>query len=354
MLHLFGDLYVETEYRAHPTDNQINISVNTGFEKVEHPFVKNEGIQFGWALSLDEFTAVSFYELLQKAVASERKVYLYVDSETYVRLYAALLKALLPNISKEMFKHFFICIKATYDHSTVSFYDSVQDHSLALKINRELVERYWELEDPEIVTALQRLINSDPHKISLEWRILKLFGTGYCGRVHATLMNILRRTAISNTHDALEDWGRVIVDPSRWDVSGCTADSLLEADSTFEACVNFGNLSNPDLRVPGAMRKKANTAYLIDLLNKIDMVLTNTGDLASANRSATLRKVLEDTSDMTDPENLKRRIRMLFDGGPATYRLANLDAAKYNENLIRSVIRIPEADLTQLLEGATW
>ena len=354
MLHVFGDLYVETEYRAYPTDNQINISVNTGFEKIEHPFVKNEGIQFGWALSLDEFDAKGFYDLLRKAVDSERKVIIYVDSETYVRFYAALLKALLPGITEEMFKHFFICIKATYDHSTVSFYDSVKDHSLALKINRELVEHYWTFEDPEIVMALRRLVNSDPDMVSLEWRILKLFGTGYLGKVNKTINNIMRRTAISNSHDAMEDWGRVIVDPTRWSVSGCTTDSLLEADSTFQACINFGNLSDTDLRVPGAMKKKASLEYLIELLNNIEKVLIDTGDLASANRSANLRTALQDTSDMSVAENLKRRIRLLFDGGPATFRLANLDAAKYNENLIRSIIRIPESQLTQLLEGATW
>jgi hypothetical protein len=354
MLHVFGDLYVETEFRAYPTDNQINISMNTGFEKVAHPFVENEGKQFGWALSLDEFSSESFYELLRAAVDSERKVMIYVDSETYVRFYAALLKALLPGITEEMFKQFFICIKATYDHSTVSFYDSVMDHSLALKINRELVERYWTFEDPEIVTALRRLINSDPDKISLEWRVMKLFGTGYVGKVAKTIQNIMRRTAISNSHDAMEDWGRVIVDPTRWSVSGCTADGLLEADSTFQACVNFGNLSDPDLRIPGAMKKKASRAYLVELLTNIEKVLVDTGDLASANRSANLRKALEDESDMSDPENLKRRIRMLFDGGPATFRLANLDAAKYNENLIRTVIRLPEDLIKDLLKGAAW
>lgn len=354
MLHLFGDLYVETEFRAYPTDNQINISVNTGFEKVEHPFVKNEGIQFGWAQSLDEYNAESFYELLNRAVDSKRKVFIYADSETYVRIYAALLKALMPNISKDMFKHCFICIKATYDHSTVSFYDSVMDHSLALKIDSDLVNRYWEFDDVEIITALRRLTNSDPDKISLEWRILKLFATGYTGKVHKTLMNIMRRTAISNSHDALEDWGRVIVDPARWDFSGCCADSLLDADSTFQACKNFGNVTDPDLRIPGAMSKRASTAYLIELLNNVEKILKDTGDLASAKRSANLRTVLEDTSDMTDPENLKRRIRSLFDGGPTTYRLANLDAAKYNENLIRSVVRMSEDDLKPLLEGATW
>lgn len=354
MFHVFSNLYVETEYRADPTDNQINISPNTGFEKIPHPFVKNEGEQFGWANSLDEFGPTAFYSMLLAASESGKKVFIYVDSETYVRLYAAYLKALFPTIDEATFKQFFICIKATYDTSTVNFYDSVQDHTLAVSINREIVEKYWEFQDSNIILALRRLLKTDPDKISLEWRILKLFGKNEVGTVPDTILNIMRRTAISNSHDAMEDWGRVIVDPNRWDVSGCTQDSLLDAPSTFQACVKFGNLSDPDLRVPGAMKKKATDEYLIELLGNIEKVLEATGDEASASRSRNLRLRFEDDTDMSQAENIIRRIRGLFDGGPTAYRLPHSDSSKYNENLIRHVIRLSPDEINALLEGAEW
>lgn len=353
MFHLFDNLYVETEYRSRPTDNQINISMNTGFEKIKHPFVEIEGTQFGFATSLDEYGPTGFYSLLLNAAESGKKVYLYADSETYTRLYAMLLKALFPKIDYHTFKMFFICIKATYDTSTVTFFDTVFDHQMAVKINKELVEKLYAFEDP-LVTGLRKLLLLDADKVSMEWRIMKLMARKEVGTLPQVVRNIMRRTAISNSHDAMDDWGRVIVDATRWHVSGATVDTLLDEPSTFMACKNFGCLSEGVLRLPKAMSLEKSDEDCIDLLGNIIKVLESTGDIPSMNRSKNLRDWFMSEDDMTDPEKLLVRIIHLFDSGPATFRLASSDASKYNENLIRYVIRSPVHELGVLLEETTW
>lgn len=353
MFHLYDNMYVETEYRARPTDNQINISERTGFEKIEHPIVKIQGTQFGYATTLDEFGPVGFYSLLLKASEHREKVWLYVDAETYTRLYSIVLKALFPKIDYHTFKMFFICIKATYDTSTVTFFDTVFDHQMAVKINKELVERLFKAEDP-LVEPMRKFLSIDGNKVSMEWRIMKLLATGNGGTLHDTIRNIMRRTAISNSHDAMDDWGRVIVDPTRWNISGATEESLLEAPSTFMACKNFGCLSNDLLRLPKAMSLEQSDDDCIELLGNIIKVLESTGDLPSMNRSKNLRELFMEDKDMTEPANLIARIRRLFDGGPATFRLASSDASKYDENLIRYVIRMKQEEVAALFEGSTW
>lgn len=352
MFHLFDNVYVETEHRARVQDHQINISESTGFEKIEHPFIV-QGEQLGFAQSLDEFGPTGFYSLLLKAAEKGQKVWLYVDAATYVRLYSILLKALFPKIDYQTYKMFFICIKATYDTSTVTFFDTVQDHSLAVNINRELVESLYEQEEP-LVEGVRKLLQTDPNKVSMEWRIVKLLGTDQVGTLPETVRNIMRRTAISNSHDAMDDWGRVICDQTRWDVSGATEDSLLDSPSTFMACKNFGCLSESLLRLPKAMSLDKSDDDCIDLLTNIIKVLESTGDIPSMNRSKNLKALFEEDKDMTDPKNLIGRLKRLFDDGPATFRLPSSDAAKYDENLIRHVLRMSEEQIANLLEDATW
>lgn len=353
MFHLFNNLYVETEYRSRPTDNQINISMNTGFEKIKHPFVEIEGTQFGFATSLDEYGPTGFYSLLLTAAESGKKVYLYADSVTYTRMYAMLLKALFPKIDYDTFKMFFICIKATYDTSTVTFFDTVFDHQMAVKINKELVEELYAFKDP-LTPGLLNLFQTDSNKVSMEWRILKLMARKEVGTLPEVVRNIMRRTAISNSHDAMDDWGRVVCDATRWKVSGATVDSLLEEPSTFMACKNFGCLSEGVLRLPKAMSLDKSDDDCIELLDNIITVLGSTGDIPSMNRSKNLREWFMSGEDLNDHNLLLERIIRLFDSGPATFRLASSDASKYNENLIRYVIRSPVAEVEAWLEGSTW
>lgn len=353
MYHLFDKLYVEVDGRAVVEQPQINISENTGFEFVEHPLALPRGEQLGYGLSLDAFSKEEFAALLSRAVDYKSKVMLYVDNATYTRLYALILKSLFPDIDYATFKMFFICIKATYDTSTVNFHDTVVDHSNSVTINRKVVEDLYNYDDP-LLTTLQDLFLSDTNGISLEWRIIKLRAKGIVGALPKTIKNIMRRTALSNSHDAMDDWGRVIVDPTRWDISGCTEDSLLDSVSTFAACKNFGSLTEEFLRTPQAMGTRSSNRWIIDLLETIVVVLTSCGDLPSAARSQNLLDCFNSPDDLEEPELCLARLNFLFDGGPARFRLAHLDSAKYDENLIRFVLRLSDENVNKLFGTSQW
>jgi len=354
MFHLLGDVYVESEFQSKPSDHQINISENRGYQRLDFPGSLGLGTQLGWGMSLDDFTPSEFYALLLKAMEFNDKVYVFADSKTYTRMYAILLFALFPKIDYRTFKTFFICIKATYSTSTVTFYDRVFGHEMAILINADIVKELWEHKDDPLVAPLRRLIKARPDYTSLEWRIIKMMSTQSVGTVPDTIGNIMRRTAMSNSLDALDDWGRIIADPTRWDISGATEESLLASNSIFEACVNFGELANPFIRSPENKKKRYPDEWYIDLLEKIVLVLTDCGDLPSAARSDRLRQLFLDTSDMTVYENVIARIRRLFDGGKDNFRLGHVDSAKYNENLIRHVIRLDDAQVRALMEGSEW
>lgn len=353
MYHLFNRMYVEVEGRAHIEQAQVNISENTGFEFIEHPNGLQRGAQLGYAISLDEYTPESFAELLAKANGYADKVMFYVDGKTYVRLYAALLKSLFPGIDYDTFKMFFICIKATFDTSTVNFHDVLVDHGASVTINRAIVNDLYSFEEP-LLEPIKDLLGLDPNGISLEWRVVKLRARQEVGTIPFTIKNIMRRTALSNSHDAMDDWGRVIADPARWEFSGCDEDSLLDADSTFSACKNFGPLTEPFLRMPGAMDARGTDKWMIELLENIVKVLESCGDLPSATRSKNLLECFRSNADLSAPVNCLERLKMLFDGGPARFRLAHLDSAKYDENLIRYVLRLPDEKIQKLMEHSEW
>lgn len=353
MFHLFNRTYVEVEGRAVLEMPQINISENTGFEMIEHPDGFKRGDQLGFATSLDEYSVESFRELLQKANLHGDKVMFYVDGKTYVRLYSALLKALFPTITYDVFKMFFICIKATFDTSTVNFHDTLVDHGAAVTINRGVVNDLFSFDDP-LVPAIRDMLAANPDAISLEWRVIKLRAKGEVGTIPFTIKNIMRRTALSNSHDAMDDWGRVVADPERWEFSGCDEDSLLDAESTFAACKNFGPLTDPMLRLPGAMDARSTDAWLEELLENIIKVLESCGDFPSANRSKNLLFCFRQNLNLNDPANCLERLKMLFDGGPARFRLAHLDSVKYDENLIRYALRLPQETIDSLMAEAVW
>lgn len=354
MFHLLADVYVESEFQASQHDNQINISENMGYQRLDTPGSIGLGKQLAWALNLEEWTPVEFYTVLLRAVEFRDKVYIFTDSKNYTRLYATLLFALFPKIDYQTFKTFFICIKATYSTSTVTFYDKLIGHEMAVKIDQEVVDELWGKQDDPYIAQLRRLIKAMPEKTSLEWRLMKMMATRDAAGVPDTIKNIMCRTAMSNSLDALDDWGRIIADPRRWDVSGATEESLLNSKSIFQACTNFGVLADPAIRLPNAKSVFRPDQWYIDMLEKIVLVLTDCGDLPSAGRSSRLRQLFMSTDDMTVYENILARCRRLFDGGKDNFRLGHVDSAKYNENMIRHVLRLDEEQVAKLMEGSDW
>lgn len=353
MFHLFGKLYVEAEFRNKVEVAQINISKNSGYQHVDHPLIRVRGYQAGYATSLDVMSPKEFGESIDRAVTFGQKTFIYADDETYTRLFAAMVKALFPGIDYEHFKYFFICAKATYDTSTVNLHDSRTDHTRNVTINREVVERLYAFDEP-MVPVLRKLYEESPEEVSLEWRIMRLRAFGVTGSIPETLLNLQRRTALNNTHDAMDDWGRVIMDETRWHLSGVNLDALLDMPSTFEACQNLGYLTDPMLRMPNVLQYEMPDEWIIDLVKSIIKVLNDCGDLPAARRNLNLLTCIESTDDLTDPVHCMNRLRFIFDNGKDGFRLGHMDSIKYNENLIRYALRADEEELKNLMEESTW
>lgn len=354
MFHLLSNVYVESEFQASPNDNQINISPLKGFQRLDNPMSIGLKAQLAWGQSLDDFTPNEFYAMLLRAVEYRDKVYIFTDTENYTRMYALLIFALFPNIDYATFRMFFICIKATYATTTVTFYDRLFNHEMAIVINQEVVDKLWARKDDPLIKPMARLVKAMPDAVSMEWRIIKAMATKEVGTLPETILNIMQRTAMGNSLDAMDDWGRVIVDPTRFDFSGCTLDSLLSEASIFEACVNFGPLALASIRDPSAKSIEHDAQWYVDLLGHIVAVLNDCGDYPSANRSEMLRNLFLEDLDMTVYENMFGRLKSLFDGEKAHFRLSHTDSAKYNENLIRHVVRLDDAAVEALMEGSTW
>lgn len=352
MYHLFGKIYVETEFRGSLETDQINIGMNSGFQHVDHVSAKFRGRQFGYGTSLD--AVEDLQGVLTKAANHGGKVFIYADSVTYTRLYAAMIKALFPSISYDVFKMFFICAKATYDTSTVNLHDTVMDHRASVNIDRKVVDSLYARKDEVVIAALRNLFMTDIDQISLEWQIVRLKAFGQVGNIPETVENLQRRTALNNSHDAMDDWGRIIMDPLRWNVSGVTPDTLLDAPSTFEACKNFTALLDPMLRHPNVLSYMMPDDWLVELLDDIIQVMDSCGDFPCAQRNRNLRECLLSTDDLWQPELCLKRVNTIFDNGVAGFRLGHLDSVKYDENLIRYVLRQDEAFLQSLMEDSPW
>lgn len=349
MFHLLDKVYVETEFRCDPRKTQINLSGHTGFQRVHD----NVGFQLGFAAGLEALSPDEFKALLEKALGHGDKVMIFADDASYTRLYSILVKALFPQIDFAIFQNFFLCAKASYDTSRVNLHDRVTNQTRSVTINRQVVSDLYALDDP-LVEPMRELLVSREDQISLEWRILKLKAFGTVGTIPDTLRNLQRRTALNNSHDAMDDWGRAVLDPERWYLSGATMDSLLDSPSVFEGCLKFQALMDPMLRSPQVLDYQMPTEWLIELVEEIVAVLEFCGDQPAADRNKTLIWCLAHDEMLDNPITCLQRTKVIFDNGVAGFRLGHMDSVKYDENLIRLILRTPEEALQALMEHSTW
>lgn len=349
MYHLLAKVYVETEFRVDPRKTQINLSGHTGFERVGD----NVGFQLGYAAGLDSLMPSDFEALLQKAIGHGDKVMIFADDASYTRLYSIMIKALFPGISKETFTHFFLCAKATYDTSRVNLHDQRTNQTRSVTINRTVVDTLYALDDP-FVAPMQALLEAYPDDVSLEWRLIKLKAFKQTGTIPDALRNLQRRTALNNSHDAMDDWGRAVLEPERWHLSGASFDSLLDSPSVFEGCLKFQALMDPMLRSPEVLDYQMPNEWLIELVEEIVAVMEFCGDYPAADRNKTLIWCLAHDDMLDNPITCLQRAKVIFDNGVAGFRLGHLDSVKYDENLIRLILRTPEDELQALMEHSTW
>jgi hypothetical protein len=351
MYHLFSDVYVESERLIDRSKDTITISPRIGFEHtVQESIVPGE--QLGYAVSLDELEPEAFYELFEKAYHHDGKVMVYCDGKTYLRLYTLLVKAVLPGIDLETFKWVMLCKKATFNMLLSNIGGPATEVLDTISINTDTIEALYKVEDP-LTVVMKRLTLINPDLLSLEWRILRLLTCERVGRIPETLNNILRRIALANTHDVLDVWGRVLVDPQHWEFAGCDQETLLNADSVFEGCLNLPYIGSKMFLKPGLFTTYPSDEWLRGLLSELIPVLERCDEAPTAGRTKLILKLMESKDNLYLPAACQHRLRVMFHG-PQRLALPNRDAGKFDENLIRYILSADVSQLRACIQGAEW
>lgn len=351
MYHLRNKVYVEIESRIARNNPYISIGRQIGYEYVPGTF-ETPAPQLGYAQSLDDLDAVGFKAMFSPAFASDEKTFVYVDGETYLRLYAMVVKALLPSVTLDVFRWIFLCKKATFNVSLLNIHKPATNILAEMTINEEVVRKLFDTTEP-LQTAVTELMCEAPDQLSLEWRILRLFTCGRVGKLPKTLRNILRRIALANTHDALDVWGRMIADPGMWEFAGCDMDTLLNGKSIFEGTLNFHYLNNPMFLQPGVFENEPTKEWVVGLLKELVQVLDFCDEGPTAGRTRLILQLMTDETNIYEAEALKERIITMFRGAKRL-ALPNADSGKYDENLIRYVLHEDVEKLRKCVEGAAW
>lgn len=351
MYHLFNAVYVESEWRINRHSDYITISPQVGYEYVP---VKHEdlGDHFGFAQSLDDLTPETFRDLFMKAYRNADRTMVFVDGKTYVRLYALLVKALLPTIDLETFQWIMVCKKATFNVSMTNTQKPTNDFVDEVVINRATVQHYFETEDP-LLPAMKELLEIDPEAISLEWRILRLKVDNIVGNIPETLNKLLRRIALANTYDALDVWGRYMTDPEHWEFAGCTLETLLDAPTAFQGALNMLYTSNPIFLKPGVFKTAYDDDWIVGLLDELIPMLERCAEGPTHDRTVIIRDLMTRNENLQDPKVCMSWVMTMFHGNK---RLAmpNYDTGKYDENLIRFILSTPVEQLARCLQGVQW
>lgn len=351
MYHLRNKVYVELDSRAERLKPYVSFGKLIGYE-----FVKNEdgklGEQLGYAVSLDDMEPKKFREAFEALFAQPDTAHVYADGKTYLRLYAMLIKALLPGVTFNVFRRIFLCRKATFNSLLVNFHRSIVNEVDGMVINDVTVRELYELDDIHQETFTE-LLTESPDDLSLEWRTLRLFTDDHMGDIQRSLRRLVHRTALANSQDCLDVLGRMITDDSTWEFLGCDADTLMNGVTVFEGVLNFPQLSNPIFLKPGLFDMVQHRDWYMRLLKESIQVLDYCGEKAVANCSRLILDMIEKDIDGYTPATLRGRLLELF---AVENRLAlpGIVAGKYDENLMRYVMAEDVDVWRQCLEGADW
>lgn len=351
MYHLFNKVYVDLTSRVNREQAYVSIGGSVGYEYFPNGS-EVPGTQLGYGKSLDSFDEVQFNELIQKVIEHDGKVFIFADGESYLRLYTMYVKALLPGITKDVFKHIMVCRKATYNSLISNLHFSRINMTREMVINNQVVDKLFDFKDPHQET-IAAAVESMGKELSLEWRILRLLTEDRIGELPRSLRVLVQRIALSNTQDALDVWGRMIADPSSWEFAGCDADTLLNAETVFAGCTRFMYLSNPIFLKPGLTDVNHPRDWVIKLLKEQIEVLDYCGETSTANCSRLLLNILMNISDTFQLESLKNYIKLLFGTENRLVLPADI-AAKYDENLIHYILSADVETLKTIVKGGRW
>lgn len=350
MYHLFDSVYVDTHSRIDRTQDVITIGNQLGYEYFpdERAVV---GKQLAYAESLDDVTPEAFVEMFTLAKAS-KKATVFGCGHTYLRLYTLLVKALLPNVDIETFKWIMLCKKATFNTTLTNIRKPVVDVIGSVTITGKVIEELYAFEDP-LLPAMQEVILQDKTTLSLEWRILRLKTDQRVGLLPKVLKRILHRIALANTHDALDVWGRVLTEPENWEFGGCDFDSLLNAPTVFEGSMALQFSNNPMFLQPNLFDQEPSDDWIKGLLSELIPMLAHCDEGPTAGRTKLILKLLQEQVNLYNPEACLERVMTMFHG-PKRLALPNRDSGKYDENLIRYILRTDVSALKACVEGAEW
>lgn len=354
MYHLFNDVYVESELFATTDVDRINLSKVTGFEYM-YTISDNPGVkQLGFAQCLEDLEGTEFDTLFTQAAKHDGKLYIYADSDSYCRLYSVLLKTLFPQIDYETYRFFFICKKAVVDGRAATSYRPKSDPLNGVRINQDEVDRLWACNDELFIKTFKALVTDPEVLLSLEWAVLKMLTKGYVGRIPQRLKNMMRRVVLSVVHETLGSVGFVVTDQSRWDFLGCNAETLLQADNIFQGCTNLGYLNNKIFVGQSSLSTQVPDSWLIELMGQLIEMLKIQGEVKTWKFSENLLEMWVTGWKLETPEAVYERLTQIFSSGERTVSLPHHDLGKYDENLIRHLLRTPPAKLAKLMEDATW
>lgn len=350
MYHLFNSVYVDTEWRINRRGDYITVSPSIGFEYIPGPN-EETGEHLGYACSLDDMSVETFKSIFVSAYANRKRTMVYADGETYLRLYAMLVKSILPSVDFNTFTWIMVCKKATFNVSMTNTQKPQTDFVDEVAINRANVERLYRFDDP-FQDTMNMLVDVDPDAISFEWRILHLKAEGIVGTLPVTMKHLLRRIALANTYDALDVWGRAITDPFHWEFAGCDLDTLLDAPSVFQGAMNMIYTNNPMFLKPGVFKTEYDDEWIKDLLRELIPMLERCVEGPTHDRSVIILEMMEaDESTAYDPDVCLARLMTMFHG-QKRLALPNYDAGKFDENLIRFILSADSLLLRQCLKGA--
>jgi hypothetical protein len=352
MYHLFDKVYVDTESRVDRSQDHITIGPRIGYEFFAAPNTV-AGEQFGFAQSLDNWTPEEFETIFGKALLDGDKVYVYADGQSYLRIYTMLVKALLPKVDLDTFKWIMLCKKATFNTSLTNIRKPATDVLSTVVINTKVIEELFAFEDP-LLGAMETLVQLDEHKLSLEWRILRLKTDGRVGKIPRLLKGLLRRIALANTHDALDVWGRILTDQEHWEFGGCDMETLLNADTVFQGSLNLHYASSQIFLQPDLFKNPPPDEWICGLLQELIELLEHCDEGPTAGRTRLVLKLLQDSDkNVYDPTVCLERVMTMFYGNKRL-ALPNRDSGKYDENLIRFILGTDKARLQACVQGAQW
>lgn len=348
MYHLCKSIYVDSEHRIDRNKDVITISPKIGFEHI----AEEKGVQIGYATSLDELSPEALEAMLDKGLAADDRVTIYCDGKTYLRLYTMLIKAVLPNLTLDLFRWIMLCKKATFNTTIVAGGEPNVDVLASIQINNKVCHDLF-MEVSTLQPVIDALVNENPDFLSLEWRLIRLRTEGRVGKIPGVLNNILRRIALSNAHDAMDVWGRHLTREKNWDIAGADLDTLLNAPTVFEGCLNMPHLASQQLLRPGLYDFSPTKPWIIGMLREAVGLMEVLEDESSAKRAARILELFSSPVNLRESDTCLQRVVDMF-AGEMRIALAFKDTGKYDENLIRFILESDIEVLKTSLEGAEW